>query len=105
MVPLKPALERFHRQLCCLVSACTERLPGIDTDRQPTLRNCRILPARNNVEVIADREAGIGFLPLLGPVAFFNDRTRNGRTLTSGAKEQVPDVIFNKLEIAAHAKI
>src|SRR5438132_13128838 len=105
MVRLEPALECFDRQLCGLVRAGAERLPGINTDRQAIVGKRRILPARNHVEVIADREARIRFLPFLRPVAFFNDRPGNGRTLPSRAAEQIAHIVFDAFEITPQVEI
>src|SRR5437016_365863 len=105
MIRLEPSLECFDGQLRCLVRPCAERLAGIDTNRQPIVGNRRILPAGNDIEVIADREARIRFLPLLRPIAFFDDRPRNSRTLAPRAAEQAAYIIFDTVEIAAQTEI
>src|SRR5262245_27390412 len=81
------------------MGSCAESLARIDADRQTVIRACGVCPTWNDEKAIGNREAGIGLLPLLRPVAFFNNSTRHGWSLSLDPFKDGSNNGFNSVEI------
>src|SRR6516225_9916952 len=100
-----PPRKSFHCDLSGLVRSRSESLPRIDADRKTILRTHRILPARNDKEIIGDGKARVRLLPLFGPVAILDDSAGNGGTLLLRILEDGPNGVFDFVEIGTDVEI
>src|SRR5215510_10050008 len=100
-----PSFQSLHGELSRFMGSCAESLARLYADRQTVIRACGVCPTWNDEKAIGNREAGIGLLPLLRPVAFFNNSTRHGWSLSLDPFKDGSNNGFNSVEIRTVSEV